>query len=183
VGPFGIASVAAVTEELLKLLVVAAVALLAPREFDDPMDGIVYGSMAGLGAALEESVFYTRSSSGLRDFVPAAELVRLWAHVILGGMVGFPLGFWRSHRRHVLVAAPGGLFVAACLHFAWDAIVLSAGASVAPGPGATLMGIALMVVSLALYGRLVLTASARSRQQFAPKSSLQLWGWPFHRSP
>ncbi len=38
-----------------------------------------------------------------------------------------------------------------------------------------------MVGSLALYGRLVVLAPARSRRQFAPKSSQRLWGWPFDR--
>jgi RsiW-degrading membrane proteinase PrsW (M82 family) len=93
VGSLGIAAVASGAEELLKLFVVIAVSLLARREFDDPMDGIVYGSMAGLGAALEESVFYQRMSPALHGFVPAAELVRLWAHVVLGGIVGFPLNY------------------------------------------------------------------------------------------
>ena len=58
--PAGQAAVAAGCEELGKLLVVAAVALLARRTFNDPMDGIVYGSMAGLGAALDESVALLR---------------------------------------------------------------------------------------------------------------------------
>jgi len=180
-GPFGIAAVAAGAEELLKLLVVIAVSLLARREFDDPMDGVVYGSMAGLGAALEESVFYQHLSPALDSFVPAAELVRLWAHVVLGGIVGFPLGFWRTDPRRAVPAAFGGLAVAVTLHFGWDAVVLSVPDGVAPGAGHTLAGVALMVASLALYGRLVLIASARSRRQFAPRSSLRLWGWPFDR--
>jgi RsiW-degrading membrane proteinase PrsW (M82 family) len=182
VGAFGFAFVAGCTEELGKLLVVVAVSLLARREFDDPMDGIVYGSMAGLGAALEESLFYVRLSPLAHTFVPAAELVRVWAHVVLGGIVGFPLGFWRAHPRRAAMAALGGLAVAAGLHFGWDALVLSAPAGLSPGSVWTLGGVCLMMTSLALYGRLVVLASARSRQQFAPGSALQLWGWPFHRS-
>jgi len=181
-GPLRIAALAGTCEELPKLLVVGAVSVLARREFDDPMDGIVYGSMAGLGAALEESLFYQRLSPMAHTFVPAAELVRVWAHVVLGGIVGFPLGFWRAHPRRAVVAAFGGLGVAAGLHFGWDAVVLSAPAGVSPGSAWTLAGVGLMLVSLALYGRLVVLASARSRQQFAPQSALQLWGWPFRRA-
>jgi RsiW-degrading membrane proteinase PrsW (M82 family) len=181
VGRFGIAAVAASAKELLKLVVVVAVSLLARREFDDPMDGVVYGSMAGLGAALEESVFYQRLSPELVSFVPAAEPVRLWAHVVLGGIVGFPLGFWRTDPRRAVPAAVGGLAVAVTLHFGWDAVVLSVPDGVAPGARQTLAGVVLMVASLALYGRLVLVASARSRRQFAPRSTLRLWGWPFDR--
>jgi RsiW-degrading membrane proteinase PrsW (M82 family) len=178
-GPLRIAAAAAGVEEALKLLVVVLVSLLARREFVDPLDGVVYGSMAGLGAALEESVFYRQSSPLPGVFVPAAELVRLWAHVVLGGVVGFPLGFWRAAPRRAIPAALSGLALAALLHFGWDAVVLSV--RDAPGAGPTLAGVALMVGSLALYGRLVVVASARSRTQFAPRSARGLWGWPFRR--
>lgn len=181
VDPLGIAAVASGSEEALKLLVVTAVSLLAWREFDDPMDGIVYGSMAGLGAALEESLFYHRQSVLLQTFVPAAELVRLWAHLVLGGIVGFPLGFWRAAPRRCALASLGGLALAVGLHFGWDAIVLTAPDGPALGAARTAVGLLLMVSSLALYGRLIVIASARSRQQFAPRSALRLWGWPFKR--
>jgi RsiW-degrading membrane proteinase PrsW (M82 family) len=180
-GPFRIAAVAAGVEELLKLLVVVVVSLVARREFDDPMDGVVYGSMAGLGAALEESLFYQRVSPTPGSFLPAAELVRLWAHLVLGGVVGFPLGFWRAAPRRVIPAALSGLALAVLLHFGWDAVVLSVPDGAAPGLGSTAAGVALMAGSLALYGRLVVVASARSRAQFAPRSALGLWGWPFER--
>lgn len=180
VTPLHVAAVAASTEELLKLLVVVVVSLTARREFDDPMDGVVYGSMAGLGAAFEESVFYRDLPSAAHTFVPAAELVRLWAHVVLGGVVGFPLGFWRAAPRRVVPAALCGLGVAVLLHFGWDAVVLSAHGDV-PGPGPTAAGVTLMIGGLALYGRLVVVASARSRAHFAPRSALGLWGWPFER--
>ncbi len=177
--PLGIAAVASGAEELMKLLVVIAVSILARREFDDPMDGIVYGSMAGLGAALEESVFYQRGALSLHTLVPAAELVRLWAHVVLGGIVGFALGFWRETPGRSALAALGGLALAVSLHFGWDAIVLTAPGGVALGAARTVAGLVLMIGSLALYGRLVVMASARSRRQFAPRSALRLWGWPF----
>lgn len=180
--PLAVAAVAAGTEESLKLAVVALVARAARREFDDPMDGVVYGSMAGLGAALEESLFYRGLAPDLQAFVPAAELVRLWAHVVLGGIVGFPLGFWRASPRRAASAALGGLAAAVGLHFGWDGIVLSQSPGTRLGAVATAAGVALMLVSVALYGRLVALASARSRRELAPQSRLRLWGWPFDRS-
>jgi len=180
-GLHDVAAVAALAEESAKLLVVVAVALLARREFDDPMDGVVYGSMAGLGAALEESVFYAGLSPARPIVLPAAELVRLWAHVVLGGIVGFPLGFWRARPVRAAWGAVVALAIAIALHFAWDAVVLSVPEGIAPSVAQTLAGLTVMVTSLVLYGRLVATASARSREQFAPDSPLQLWGWPFAR--
>jgi RsiW-degrading membrane proteinase PrsW (M82 family) len=180
-GPLAVAAVAAFTEEAAKLLVVVAVAVLARREFDDPMDGVVYGSMAGLGMALEESVFYARLSPAKPMLLPVAELVRLWAHVVLGGIVGFPLGFWRTRPRAAAEAAVLALGVAFLLHFGWDALVLSMPEGAAPGAARTLAGIVLMLCSLALYGRLVVLASARSRLELGPLSPRGLWGWPFDR--
>lgn len=180
-GVLQIAAVAAVAEELLKVLVVVAVALLARREFDDPMDGVVYGSMAGLGAALEESLFYAASSPSGGTWVPAGELVRLWAHVVLGGIAGFSLGFWRSRPRRAALATGVLLTVAIALHLAWDVIVLSVPEGFPPTLTQSLAGVGLMVGSLILYGRLVTLASARSKRQFAPDSRQGLWGWPFDR--
>ena len=180
-GVLEIAAVAAVTEEALKVLVVVVVALLAHREFDDPMDGVVYGSMAGLGAALEESLFYAASSPAGGVWVPAGELVRLWAHVVLGGIAGFSLGFWRARPRRAALATGVLLAVAIALHFAWDAIVLSVPGGLPPTLAQSLAGVGLMIGSLTLYGRLVTLASAKSKRQFAPHSRQGLWGWPFDR--
>jgi RsiW-degrading membrane proteinase PrsW (M82 family) len=180
-GVLEIAAVAAVTEEVLKVLVVVVVALLAHREFDDPMDGIVYGSMAGLGAALEESLLYATSSPAGGGWVPAGELVRLWAHVVLGGIAGFSLGFWRARPRRAALATGVLLAVAIALHFAWDAIVLSIPGGFAPSLAQSLAGVGLMIGSLILYGRLVTVASAGSKRRFAPHSRQGLWGWPFDR--
>jgi RsiW-degrading membrane proteinase PrsW (M82 family) len=176
-GGLGIAALAGVAEEASKLAVVFLVSVLARREFDDPMDGVVYGSLAGLGAALEESLAYRRMWPSA--LVPAGELVRLWAHVVLGGIVGFPLGFWRGAPRRSAIGTLLALSVVACLHFGWDAVVLSVREGAAPRPTQILAGIALMLGSLTLYGRLVVIASASSRHQFAPESAARLWGWPF----
>jgi hypothetical protein len=97
----------------------------------------------------------------------------------LGGIVGFPLGFWRGRPLRAAWAAGVAAAVAFALHVAWDAVVLSVPEGIAPSASQTLVGLTVMVASLALYGKLVATASARSRGQFAPGSPLRLWGWPF----
>jgi RsiW-degrading membrane proteinase PrsW (M82 family) len=180
-GPLGTALVASGTEELFKLIVVVVVAVSARREFDDPMDGLVYGSMAGLGAALEESLFYHRLAPTGHFAVPASELVRIWAHVVLGGIVGFPLGFWRARPRLAAGAAVAGLCIAVGFHLGWDALVLSVPLGMTPDTPRILAGMALMLGCLGLYGRLTVMASKRSREAFDPQSRLQLWGWPFRR--
>ncbi|MDX1521549.1 MAG: PrsW family intramembrane metalloprotease, partial [Anaerolineae bacterium] len=49
---------APVTEEITKGLGVLLIVLLARREFDSILDGIVYGAMAGIGFAFSENIFY-----------------------------------------------------------------------------------------------------------------------------
>ncbi len=77
------------------------------------------------------------------------------------------------------MASVGGLSLAVGFHFGWDAIVLTAPDGPPLGAARTVVGLLLMVSSLALYGRLIVIASGRSRQQFAPRSALRLWGWRF----
>jgi RsiW-degrading membrane proteinase PrsW (M82 family) len=176
-GGAGPAAVAAVCEETAKLLVVAAIAVLARRHFNDPMDGVIYGSVAGLGAAVEESVaFLGDGTSGA--WLPPGEIVRLLGHLVMGGIGCFGLGLVAGRRRGWPLALFGCWSAAVLLHFAWDWISLrphALGAVSLP----SVLAATLMVSGLLLYGALVASASARSRREFAPSSNGGLWGWPF----
>src|SRR5688572_6228918 len=48
----------ALVEDGAKLAVVLALAYGCRRHFNDPLDGIIYGTLAGLGAGVEESLLY-----------------------------------------------------------------------------------------------------------------------------
>jgi RsiW-degrading membrane proteinase PrsW (M82 family) len=52
---------AAIPEEVLKVSIIANIALRA-RDFDEPMDGVVYGTAVGLGFAALENVLYVVGS-------------------------------------------------------------------------------------------------------------------------
>ncbi len=93
---------AAIPEELFKLLVLW---FYAARhfEFDEPMDGIVYGVAASLGFASLENVLYVAGGG-----VPVAILRALSAvpgHAFLGAIMGFYVGQARfdpaRRRAHV----------------------------------------------------------------------------------
>ncbi|NJN79372.1 MAG: PrsW family intramembrane metalloprotease [Anaerolineales bacterium] len=59
VAEFGTASIIApVIEEILKGLAVAVVFFLFRKEFDSVLDGIIYGSIVGLGFAATENTLY-----------------------------------------------------------------------------------------------------------------------------
>jgi len=176
-GPVALAAVASLSEEALKLAVVGLFALGARKIFNDPMDGLIYGSMAGLGAALEEGVATLRLARGEpAGWLPPEELVRLCGHLVFGGVGGF--GVARASLRQ-----PGGgralavgFTAAVALHFGWDVIALRRES--APGSGLdVVLGMALMLAGFALYGRLVMVASSWSQRLFSPGLVRRLGAW------
>jgi RsiW-degrading membrane proteinase PrsW (M82 family) len=174
-----IAAMAALEEEALKLLVVGVVAIVFRRDFNDPMDGLIYGSMSGLGMALEESTHLLRTSHAPGPFLPPAELVRLCGHLVMGGIIGFPLGLARMGYRRWPWTLGACAVAAIGLHFGWDWLCLSAPASGQLRPGQAALGSSIMLTGMALYGALVDFASHRSHDLFAPGQPDRLWGWPF----
>ena len=178
--PYAIAAVAAVEEELLRVFVVIAVIVIARSEFNDPLDGIIYGSIAGLGMAVEESIHYMRDLPPDAFFLPSTELVRVSGHLVMGGIGAFGLGPAMLRWKHWPLILTASFSAAVALHFGWDWIVLSAPDSV-PGTREALLGAALMAVGLSLYGALTVLASDYSRRLFACTSPSRLWGWPFAR--
>jgi RsiW-degrading membrane proteinase PrsW (M82 family) len=177
----GIAALAALVEELAKVTVVVMVALCARKQFNDPLDGLIYGSMAGLGAAVEESVFYLRAEPLPAPGLAPVEAVRLSGHLIMGGIGGFALGMITIGRRAWPFALAAGLGGAIGLHFGWDLVSLSATDAGVLGPGQTLLAVALMLGGLSLYAALTALGSGWSHRLFAPERAETLWGWPFDR--
>ena len=74
--------VAPLVEESVKGLALLGLFGLAHSEFDDVLDGIIYGSLVGLGFAMTENIFY---------FFRAAQQNTLpgWSVVVLGRAVAF----------------------------------------------------------------------------------------------
>jgi RsiW-degrading membrane proteinase PrsW (M82 family) len=179
-GAYPIAAIAAIEEELMRVLVVLAVIVGARRHFNDPLDGIIYGSMAGLGMAVEESIQYLRELPTGTLYLPPAELVRVSGHLVMGGIGAFGLGpailGWK--RWPLILTASFG--VALGLHFGWDWIVLSA-PDQTPGTREAWAGTALMISGMLVYSALIMIASNRSRMLFSPSNPPLLWGWPFVR--
>lgn len=181
--PPAIAWIAAVTEETLKLIAVLTVAGTARREFNDPMDGLIYGSMAGLGMALEESVAYLRAGMTAPgpQVLPPGEVVRLCGHLVMGGIGGFGVGMAALRKRGWPAALCGGWLAAIGLHFGWDWIALRAESASGFAPVHAASAALLMLAGFLLYGALVSLASRWSHDLFAPDLPARLWGWPFNR--
>ena len=172
-----VAAVASTHEELVRLAVVILLAIVLPGQFNDPMDGIIYGSIIGVGMAIDESIFYLRLDPAAGPMLPPAEVIRVTGHLLMGGITGFAIGMARMRMRGWPLALAGCLTVSMSLHFLWDAIALSARSVGAMRAWQTVGAIGLMGGGILFYGMLVVRGSAWSRQIFDPLSSRRLWGW------
>jgi RsiW-degrading membrane proteinase PrsW (M82 family) len=120
------AILAGTTEELTKLLVVVMMALVFRRHFDEPIDGLIYGAMAGLGAALTESIQMQGIPHQLTT-LPREEPIRLMGHLVMGGIGGFGVGLVRFISWKYIPVAMACLISAVSVHVMWDVIAYKLG--------------------------------------------------------
>jgi RsiW-degrading membrane proteinase PrsW (M82 family) len=172
-----IAVIAATHEGLGKFLVVLLIALVCCGVFNDPADGIIYGSLVGLGAGLMESVAELGLTSG-RILLPGAEIVRLLGHAVFGGITGYGLGAVVARRRGWRLVALATLLAAMALHATWDMLALTQTPS---GSGHGVAAAGVMVAGLLVFGTLVVRAARESRRHFRPGQHHRLFGWPLNR--
>lgn len=122
--------IAPVVEESAKFLVVRRT-IYENKEFDEPMDGIVYAAAVGLGFATLENIIYVFSALET-SFAFAIEtgLVRAFlsvpGHVLFSVMWGYALGrakFLPPDRRTGVIAA--GLILAIICHAIFNLLLYS----------------------------------------------------------
>lgn len=134
--------VAAGPEELAKLGAMLLVAWRRP-EFDERMDGIVYGARAGLGFALVENVVYLivipHSLGEFFSLFFARALLAVPGHAAWGAILGY-----FAARRRFDGRGPGmlfGLMLAIVLHGLYDTSLFAVPVAVAHGHTAWALGI------------------------------------------
>ncbi len=164
------------TQELAKLAVPAAILLLVRKYFNDPMGGLLYGSLAGLGTALFEAAWWQwyaeESANAIATQGPTA--MRLLLHTLWGGIVGSALGLiiMKKPWRQTLAQRVGLVML---IHFSWDYFIRY----VPNGSennwhrlGASL----LLGTSVIWYGLLIVQANKWSRSLHEPTSKQRLLG-------
>ncbi|MFP6669784.1 MAG: PrsW family glutamic-type intramembrane protease [Pirellulaceae bacterium] len=176
------ALVVGVCEELIKLLAVAVIAIVGSRHFNDPMDGLIYGAFVGLGFGLNESLFYLGlNGATLRLDTLGETPVRLFLHLLFGGVGGFGLGLARFSKRWrvwpVIFLVCLGTSIA--IHSLWDYWLGERGEDPLTDQQRQLTAITLMGILTIFFGFLVMVGARSSRSVFAPASTKKLWGWPF----
>ena len=179
----GQALIAAVCEEACKVAIILFVALAFRRYFNDPMDGIVYGALAGLGFALEESRFYLELAPHM---IPAPtriqlfgqESIRLILHFLTGGLDGFGIGLIWAKVKQGRVILIGWLGASLGIHYLWDyACGLPQDSD---GVWQRSTAVLLMVFALILFGIAVMVGNLWSATAHPNNGSVPpLVRWPF----
>ena len=75
-------------------------------DFNEPMDGIVYGTVASLGFALYENIFYVYGAENFSESLSIAYVRALTAvpsHAFCGIVMGFFIGkhYFRKHKNKI----------------------------------------------------------------------------------
>ena len=107
---------AALPEEFWKFLVVVLYCA-RNKEFDEPMDGIVYGAIASIGFATYENYNYV-ASYGIGVAITRA-MMAVPGHAFMGAVMGYFVGQWRfsAHKRGKLLLA---YLAPVALHWLYD---------------------------------------------------------------
>lgn len=165
-----VSTAAGLSEEAAKLICVCIVARSARRLFNDPMDGLIYGSFVGLGTAIEESVAMLAGQEPLR-FLPVTEPVRLMGHLVMGGIGAAGLGPWSVGHPAWRWMAPAGWLGAVALHTGWDLVAFSAADAGSMKAWHTAASMALMLGGLLAYRALLGLLEPMSRTHFGRRAS------------
>lgn len=118
-------------EELTKGAAVFLIFLLFKREFDNVLDGILYGALVGLGFAWFENIlYYVSASEGGPEGMLKLTFLRgvmngVTSHVAYTGLTGLGFGIVRVLRRGILRWAFVPMFwgTAMFAHFLWNTFV------------------------------------------------------------
>jgi RsiW-degrading membrane proteinase PrsW (M82 family) len=186
-GTAGLAAVSLVgpfAEELFKAIGVLLVVFLTSK-FDNPTDGVVYGTAVGLGFAVSENVVYGIGTGLTLNSVPMVllavvgrTLLSAGVHAVcsaaFGGFLGFAL-LCRSKSTRI-GSVVFGLAIAVALHGLWNFTLTVVGPFAHDGsPRSWLIALpALYVAYVAILGAFLLWEHRILKAQLAEEVSLQL---------
>lgn len=121
--------IAPVVEETFKGIALVLLLVAFRREFDNVTDGILYGSLVGLGFAMTENILYFGRAAveggivGLGVTFYLRVMLSGLAHAIYTGTFGAGLGYLRERRDWVgWVAAIGAFGLAMAQHALWNLV-------------------------------------------------------------
>lgn len=113
--------IVAFSEELVKLVMMLVYPLPQPF-FNEPMDGIVYSIMVGMGFAVVENVIYAYNYGIETVMVRAFTAVP--AHAIFAVFMGYFIGLSKFHQSRKWALIGFGFFLAVVIHGIYDFFIL-----------------------------------------------------------
>lgn len=121
-------AVAPVVEETAKGFAILLLLWIVRSEFDNVLDGIVYGSLIGLGFAMTENILYFGRQYQEQGIVGVGILFYLrsllggFGHALYTGTTGAAVGLARESTNRILKAVlpPIGYILAVFQHAAWN---------------------------------------------------------------
>lgn len=127
-----------VIEEVVKI-VPFLVVIIRFKEFDEPIDGIIYASFIGLGFSAVENLYYLQYLTGLEAL--ARGFAGPVVHIVFASIWGFYIGsaYLRGERLVRVVCA--ALAVTALLHGVYDYIAIALPTSALPVSALLVLGI------------------------------------------
>ncbi|HTF07287.1 MAG TPA: PrsW family intramembrane metalloprotease, partial [Asanoa sp.] len=129
-------------EETAKALGIVAIVLVARAQVNSVLDGVVYGSLVGLGFQVVEDVVYAINAvavAGRGDqiapvvatFLLRGFLAGLWSHTLFGALAGAGIGYLAVRTDRSLFSRVGvavlSVLGAMAIHFLWNSPLLSLG--------------------------------------------------------
>jgi RsiW-degrading membrane proteinase PrsW (M82 family) len=125
-------------EELAKLIPFL-IFVVRFKEFDEPIDGIIYASFIALGFAAVENIQYTHLAS------TSEALARGFAgpvvHIVFASIWGYYVGRAYLCGNHFVLALAGAFAVSALIHGVYDFIVIALPAPVLPVAAIIIVGL------------------------------------------
>jgi RsiW-degrading membrane proteinase PrsW (M82 family) len=129
-------------EELLKALGLVMVVLVARKQINSVLDGMVYGALIGLGFQMVENIFYSLNSVEMANagdsvgpviatFFLRGFLAGLWSHTLFSAPAGAGIAWFLVRTDQSLpvrcLGLAAGLGSAWGIHFIWNSPLLMDG--------------------------------------------------------
>lgn len=125
-------------EELAKIIPFLLV-ILRFREFDEPLDGIIYASFIALGFAAVENWHYLPYLEGIESI--ARGIAGPVVHIVFASIWGYYIGAAHLAGNSLARAAAGALAVTALLHGIYDYVAIAMPATALPLSALLVVGI------------------------------------------
>ena len=186
--------IASIPEETLKVLIIAIIAFRV-RAFDEPMDGVVYGTAVGLGFAAHENLHYLAHADDWQALSIVRGILTVPFHGALGAIAGAYIASARfggalgAHRREHWVRARlllSAWLIPVVLHTMFDIPLLTLRRSIDHG-GVThialqVMGLVVGFGTIGIAVRLALRIAGHQKvwlrnSRTAAAAWRGVWGW------